>query len=219
MRSRTLPPGSQNEPDHWERAPHTTTCTRSSSPFLPSQSCRTRSRARLRQPLVFKLSGSPYPVIANAPSRLGNCPSTSAPVNSTAKSEHASAWVRDFEEGDLVEEGPSGQGSWFERQERQAVRRAAQEGHEQEQGCSYFELEGIIESRWEEVVEWRPLHNCQQGRRHESSEGCSRPEGRKEVEQFELRAGPDRDEFRSCLGSKEIWAIPSRTRAWPYSSA
>src|SRR2546423_5899037 len=86
-------------------------------------------------------------------------------------------------------EVPDGQGSWVEREERQAVRGPAQEGHEQVPRGRDLQLRGLVEPRWQEQRQQpEPPEQRRRKRRQPCPEGRCRTQGRQEVELTDGRA-------------------------------
>ena len=85
-------------------------------------------------------------------------------------------------ERDSEQEVRHGQGPWFEREERQAVRGPAQEGHEQVPGRGDLQLGGVFKPRRQEQrLEPEQEEQRQRERREQGPEGGGRTEGREEV--------------------------------------
>src|SRR4051812_23706404 len=88
-----------------------------------------------------------------------------------------------------VEGGPHGKGSRLQRQERQAVRGPAQEGHEQVPRGRDLELRGQLQPRRQELRQQpEQAVERQRQRRQQGAEGSRRPQGRQEVLVVELGA-------------------------------
>src|SRR4029079_2336497 len=87
--------------------------------------------------------------------------------------------------GKVREVSRNGEGSWPQRQERQAVRGTAKEGHEQVARRRDLELTRRVEPRWKELGQ-QPEQEEQRQRRQQSPEGGRGPQGREGLELLEL---------------------------------
>src|SRR5215207_477266 len=102
------------------------------------------------------------------------------------------------------EAGDHGEGSRFERQERQAIRGPAQEGHEQVACGRYLELARLIEQRRQEqrLQPEQPQQRTRQRRQPGAEEG-GRPQGRQEVQLADRGEADDGDSETAPGGAQE----------------